>query len=259
MPFVPRYLLSVSYNPYTNSWKQIPRLEKDRRVFKMFVKNEDEMYALLSDRCFTCAQSSFPCHHANNHNMSISKYKPETHSWEDILDHLYPYVRKGFCIVASEHFIYFIGGRISYNVYLSDVDRYDLSKGHWDKLADIQVARSEAEAAAVNGRVFVAGGSYRADRPLYDPRCEMYDETTCEWQFIASFKKPGAILHRLLAANSTLYVVSCETPSLAAECDSREISVECYDPEKNEWEMKTERVFPVSGCGFTTCSMEIFK
>ena len=252
-------LLSVSYNPYTDSWMQLPPLEEDKCVFKMFVTNEDEMYALLSDRCSFCLNCSFPCGGAKKHNMSISKYKPESHSWEDILDHLFPYVRRGFCIVASEHFIYFIGGWMSHNVYQSDVDRYDLSKGQWGKVADIQVARSEAEAAAGNGKVFIAGGNYQGKQPLCDSPCEMYDETTNEWQLIASFKKPEAIFHRLLATDGKLYAVSCETPSLAAESDLRQITVECYDPEKNEWEMKTEKAFPVSGFGFTTCATRIFK
>ncbi|KAL9987896.1 hypothetical protein ACROYT_G002276 [Oculina patagonica] len=249
-----RWQLAVSYNPYTNAWKQIPPQEEDRCALKIFAKSEGEMYALLCDRCpVSYCGYQFHCHRV--HSMFMSKYKPKSHSWELDYNYLYPYAKEGVCIVANEHFMYFIGGLESGSTYFvaNDVDRYDLSKGKWDKVANIQLARRDATGAAVNGKIFIAGGK------KCHPQCEVYDETTDEWQFIASFKRPKVIFRSLLAAYGKVYAVCCEIPSLAAECDSRQISVECYNPEKDEWEMKTETALPVIGFGFTACVMRLFK
>ena len=249
----------VSYNPYTNSCMRLPPLE--RSLWKIFVKNESEMWALWCDPALLPSDTiplSIPLYETEGKehvSLFISKYKPLSHSWEDValFDHFHPDGRKWFCVVASDHFVYLIGGvkfvRGRNLVYLSNVDRFDLSKGQWDKVADIQVARSRAHGVAANGKIFLAGGESQINQPFSDPQCEMYDETTNEWQSIARFKKLGTMINSLVAADGKLYVVN----------DSHQISVECYNPEKNEWEMKTERAFPKSGFRFKTCSMRIFK
>ena len=84
----------VSYDPYTNSWMQLPPL-KDCRYWSCFVRNEDEVYALL----YSVTNIGF-----------ISRYKPESHSWEDLLSlkHFHSVKeRKHFSVVASDYFIYF--------------------------------------------------------------------------------------------------------------------------------------------------------
>ena len=142
----------VSYNPHTNSWTRLTNIGEDTYLLKIYVGN-DESYALLSDVCTSCIDSHIRslendlCDRA--HSTFISKYKPEPQSWQKILSlHLfYHFVRRDFCIVASEHFIYFIGGLVCVNMlkkYLSDVDRYDLSKHQWKKVADIRIAKRRA-------------------------------------------------------------------------------------------------------------------
>ena len=258
----------VSYNPYTNSWVRLPPSEEDKCLLQIFVSNVEEMYALLSDRC--------PCLNARRcdreHSFFISKYKPESHSWEDILtvDHFDPNVRRHFCIVPCDHFIYFIGGEgiqlpgsdTRNGSDMCNVDRYDLSKGEWKKVADIQRARHFAYGVAVNGQVFIAGGNTVRRKA----RCEMYDETTNKWRFIATPKKVD-LLDAVLAANGKMYAVSYEFTSvkhLAGECDNilQQISVQCYKPEKDEWEIKTEMAFPVKSSCVTAahaCLMRVFK
>ena len=164
-------------------------------------------------------------------------------------------MRDEFCIVASENFIYFIGGLthvketnsdVFRKKYLTDVDRYDFCKHQWEKVADIQMARRRAQGAAVNGKVIVTGGDHRAQWS-YDS-CEIYNESTNQWQFIAGLKRPKA-LETLLAADGKLYAVTCRTyfryrtrrtsPG-RAWWQRKEISLECYNFDKNEWELKTE-------------------
>ncbi|KAL9972458.1 hypothetical protein ACROYT_G018764 [Oculina patagonica] len=262
----------ATYNPYTNSWMKLPSLE-NRRLWKIFVRNEDEMYALLCDACCPCRNIIGMMD--SEHILFISKYKPESHSWKAIapVDCFHPDRRRFYCIVAHDHFIYFIGGEQcvktqgfggSYNFReVSDVDRYDLSKNQWDKVADIQEARSDAFGASANGKIFIAGGYVRSqDHKRLDHSYEMYDETTNEWQFIATTMKPEA-LNTLLAAGGKLYAVGRVNNQYWAGRDlhrEMSLSVECYDPEKNEWEMKSETTF----CVMTehirlSCTLRIFK
>ncbi|XP_078374056.1 kelch-like protein 40 [Oculina patagonica] len=247
-----------SYNPYSNSWTRLPPLEKPRILRRIIGTNVKEIYALLSGENPVW----------NEHYFYISTYKPESHSWEDILSlnpqcYLKFYQRQNFCIVTSTRFIYFIGGISWYRrEYLSDVDRYDLSTNQWDEVADIQVARGWAYGAAMNEKVFVVGGDHQGGwLPPACYQCEVYDERTNEWQFIASLKKPNG-LNKLLVSDGRLYAVSCEIRSLA-ECDLQEISVECYNSERNEWEIKTKTpAFPVKRYFSTptnACTMRIFK
>lgn len=81
----------------------------------------------------------------------------------------------------------------------------------------------------------------------------MYDETTNEWQFIASIKNPKAFDALSISDDGKLYAVSCDVQRLAGctkRCDlkqSRHISVECYDPGENEWKVQSEITFSVRG------------
>ena len=86
----------------------------------------------------------------------------------------------------------------------------------------------------------------------------MYDETTNEWQFIASFKKPGPF-ETLLGAEGRMYAVSCD---IQDGCDLQQITVECYNPETNEWEIKTETAVPVNNfclIAANACTVRLFK
>ncbi|XP_078346804.1 kelch-like protein 40, partial [Oculina patagonica] len=234
-----------NFDPYTNRWMQLPPL-KNRYFRRVFVGNGDTLYALLCDVCFPVGDVAIGyrirklCE--SQHTLFISKYKPESHSWEDIasFNHFRPNARSQYCIVASDHFIYFIGGeQVQYGEFhrkivkrtaMSNVDRYDLSKNQWDKVADIQRARSDACGAVTNGKIFIAGGLDQCGIWRFIG-CEMYNETTNEWQYIALIKKTWDFKN-LLAANGKLYAVCQNLERRGGYLCLQERSVECYNPEK---------------------------
>ncbi|KAL9952177.1 hypothetical protein ACROYT_G039392 [Oculina patagonica] len=259
----PQSLSQVSFNPYSNSWMKLPTLKEDRYLRLIFSTKEDEMYALMSEPCTmehlrnwrirngrrtgrrvgffkltfseTGEKKFTPQKECGNrkHISFLTKYKPESNSWGDVasFDHLD--LRDDFCIVAKDNFIYFIGG-IEWPskecTFLSDVGRYDLSENQWHDVADIQAARKRAHGAAVNGKVFIAGGVYQGEWLPKKHQCEVYDETTNEWQFIRCFNLKTRIVN-LLAVDEKLYAVGG-------------IWIECYNPDKDEWERKTKNPFP---------------
>ncbi|CAH3162872.1 unnamed protein product, partial [Porites lobata] len=169
-------------------------------------------------------------------------------SWEYISSPEFLVNREHYCIVTHDNFIYFIGGtEWSRNTpggerLLRDVDRYDLRRNQWDKLAEIQVAREgSGHGAAANGKIFIAGKVHHRMEPD-DRLCEMYNETTNEWQFIKSFNIEPEKFGGLVVVDEKLYALG-EIRSwyrdLRGERSGR-LKVECYNAESDEWKLKTE-------------------
>ena len=281
-----------TYDPYSNSWMSLSYPE--RRVLKqVFVRNEREMYALLSEPCAKCQRlcqlgSRLPKAERCNrekHLSFITKYKPESNSWEDLssFEHM-NITRRDVCIVPKDNGIYFIGGaelvtcsqllrhgeatkdnliqliggarkqRGIYCNYLTDVDRYDLSKNQWDKVAKIQMARRSASGAVANGKLFVAGG---LAKPLLPGavQCEVFSETTNEWQFIKiNMPVTDEFKFKLLSIDDKVYLLSQFHNN---RNKSFEITVECYDPDRKKWNQKTK--VPSATMNVHCCSMRIFK
>lgn len=255
----------ISYNPYSNSWKRLP-YKDDRYLQQIFVTNENEMYALVSEPCKyhgLCRRS------VNTHNTEIDacskekhvsfimQYKPESNSWQEVssFDHLG--FRHHFRIVAKGNAIYFIGGEEwGYGVasiVFSDVNRYDLTKDEWSKIPDIPEASRYPWVAALNDKI-VVGTTKQKDLLWQTYRCSVYDETTDEWRFIPS---PNGRLEKLLAVDGKLYAVS--NVMRVAESIGIDTRIECYDADKNEWNLKNETTIP-GVSGFTNaCSLRIFK
>ena len=184
--------------------------------------------------------------------ITISKYNTEFNSWEDIVSTEFLVDRKHYCIVTHDNFIYFIGGTewctftsqvtpqgssISKDELrtLSDVDRYDLRRKQWDKLADIQVAREgTGHGAAANGKIFIAGMVHKRMKPD-DHLCEMYNETTNEWQFIKCFSIEPTNFQGVFVVDEKLYALGEHRTS-----EIRATKVECYNADRDAWTLNTK-------------------
>ena len=220
------------YIPHSETWKSLPSLNGGL-LREIFVYN-DETYAVRS-----------PCLRSG---IIVTKYNTESNSWEYISSPEFLVNREHYCIVTHDNFIYFIGGtEWSRNTpggerLLRDVDRYDLRRNQWDKLAEIQVAREgSGHGAAANGKIFIAGKVHHRMEPD-DRLCEMYNETTNEWQFIKSFNIEPEKFGGLVVVDEKLYALG-EIRSwyrdLRGERSGR-LKVECYNAESDEWKLKTE-------------------
>ena len=230
------------YHLYSNCWTTIPYIDSDRRALReIFVSKDNEMYALVSEmQAVECRRDSRSGVVINDQEKCVSfirKYKVESNSWEDVTSFDYLNRRKDFCIVTKDDFVYFIGGeeRLAKNVlkFCTDVYRYNLSRNQWDKVADMLRPKKFPSGAACNGRIFITGVSMQC-------QCEVYNETTNEWQSIASLKFRQGVHPKLLSVDDQLYAVGSYRYMQnfeASPCDTR---VECYDPDKNEWIWKTD-------------------
>ena len=237
------------YNLYSNSWLiQLPDIDIDIvKVEQIFLVNDDEIYALVSERQAVDYRAGDVIGEERKKNVSfIIKYQVESNSWIEVtsFDHLDG--RENVCIIAKDDFVYFIGGKgwfaaegYQQRTILTDVHRYNISRNQWDKVADILQPKAQLSGAACKGRIFIAG---IADSACYPERCqcEVYSETTNEWQFISSFFiRRGVCCPSLLSVDDQLYAL-CRLDIFQRLPSEPNTCVKCYDPEKDQWIWKTD-------------------
>ena len=271
------------YDSLSNSWNVLP-FEDSLKVRKLFVGSNDGIYAMVSADdlhvCPACLRKvdylrqgyTGGSHsmlwdvlaYCPGHTETITKYNPESNSWENITS--FDMLQKPICIVAKDNYLYFIGGREVNNLRLKDAERFDLSNKTWEKIADVQDVRWFAVGAVAHGKIFVTEGDQESlDAKEIWRSCEMYDESTNQWQYISSRLKTTFRLQsvrygqcvNLVCADDQLYAVT----SVYDPSDEREVEIEivCYHPNRGEWQYKTTRMDRFSfKCG-AFCSVRVFK
>ena len=231
----------LRYDALSDSWESIPYMHAEQRIIrKVFVGNDDQIYVLSVNKLNgrTCRRE-YACVEVGHgkHLYFITKYKPESNSWEDISSFDMG-SRVRICVVAKDNFIYFLGGLLApsgdESKTLTDAaDRYDLSTNSWDKIADLQVPRCngyEAVAAVAYGKILIAGGRVE----FGDLIAETYDERTNEWQIIPS---PSLMQNKLpvspswMCADGKLFVFS---RFINSRSQTGKI-IKCFDPDSDSW------------------------
>ncbi|CAH3039890.1 unnamed protein product [Pocillopora meandrina] len=113
------------YDPYSNAWTLLPVSEGNTCLWRIFVNNKDEMFALFLERCGT----------GEKHVSFIMRYKSELHKWKEIASFNHLDVRQHFTI------------------FLNDVDRYDLNTDQWEKLTGLQISRKRLMVLQETGKL----------------------------------------------------------------------------------------------------------
>ena len=243
----------LCYDLFFDRWIPLAYNEK-RDLQEVFVINQSEIYALESENeksCCGCAlfprplrscgmgdngpesvTETLPC--SKEHLTYVTKYRPDLNSWEDISSFDLG-IRKGACIVTKGNHVYFIGGviiREVRNKRLTNVDRYDLAKRKWVKLADLQETRDRAYGTASQEKIYITGGSPRVS---VSTTCEVYNETTNEWHFIASRRMPRRC-GNMMCVDNKIYVID----GYVWNASGFRGQIECYEPDEDEWKEFTD-------------------
>jgi len=270
--FEPLTIAIACYNPYSNCWTKLPYVYggSDRVLREIFVGSDNEIYALESEKEAVAYRRERWYREAlkeveyeeTRYVSFIRKYKVESNSWEDVTSFRHLRRKQDFCIVSKDDFVYCIGGvercgKLVVKIF-TDVYRYDLSRSQWDKVADIQEPKTLLSGIVCNGKIFITG---KVELGMNETsQCEVYSETTNEWQFIASLNIRPEASPKLLSADDQLYALgSCMWNEGDSTPDTR---VECYDADKNEWILKTEipiRIRSNSRRAVNAYSARIFK
>ena len=222
IPDVP-YLMAF-YIPATNSWGSF-------QVESSSFQNT----AVLKDYLYTTTEAWG--------KFKIYRYNPENGCCKDLKKP--PTNLFDSCIVTDEKHIYLIGGKSQYigGTPLSTTYRFDPSADdyEWEEVAPINQARYNAFGAAMNGKVYIAGG--RQGQAVALGTCEVYNPLTNEWQLMPSLKV-SRMSASMVCHEGRLYVLGGVDINW-----SRVLSVETLDSERNEWRERS--VIPVD-CFETT-------
>ncbi|CAL8090238.1 unnamed protein product [Calicophoron daubneyi] len=128
---------------------------------------------------------------------------------------------------ASNH-IYALGGHNGENQgRLDTAERYTLEENLWQTIASMNRVRSDAAAAELGGRVYVAGG-FEGRR--YHDSAEYYEPDSNQWTLISRMHSPrGGI--SLAQQGGYLYAIG------GNDGNSRLRTIERYDMQEGKWEL----------------------
>ena len=208
------------YIPVTNSWGAFQ------------VESSSVTNTVVLKECLY-ATASWPgndriCRYNPENGCCIDLKKPPT----DLFDSF---------VMTDEKYIYLIGGKSQYvrGTALSTTYRFDPSADdhEWEEVAPINQARYNAFGAAMNGKVYIAGGCQGQETLK---TCEVYNPLTNEWQLMPSLRV-SRMSASMVCHEGRLYVLGGGIPSSGRL--SRVLSVEIFDSEENKWNKKS--VIPV--------------
>ena len=159
------------------------------------------------------------------------------------------------CVVAAGRHLYSFGGKPQESSeYVTKVERFDTVVNDWEEIADMQCERGGALGVATEEKIFVGGG-HGSDFGWIT--CEMYTVSTNEWQTIANLNtshKYGT----MMCLKGKIYVVGGSNI-----LGKNELKVECYDPTKDKWIIKTtipmEKICRGNKHTFTGCVLKFSK
>ena len=220
------------YMPSTNSWGAIQTKFEygDEKFTGLFVLDDNKGLWILTN----CDYSSY-----------IYEYNPNKNIWTGSFRCLR---QVGACFVTDGHCIFIIGGSLSVNEKITTTsevqkiipsDETEDGEVKFIEVAPMNETRHDAFGAAMNGKIYVAGGKpcYKNSRVLAS--CEVYDPSTNEWQVMPSLNVPRYSAS-MVCFKGALYVVGGLKSS---NCGA--LSLEMFDSVADQWQEKSN--IPVKG------------
>ena len=207
------------YSPLKNSWGTAQRND-DITDFTCLTVLKGDMYAI----CF----ANFP------KKGRICRYDSEKNCWQDM--DAPPCLQDRACVVADEQFLYIIGGTLDWGASaVCTTNRFDPINNELEELADINWARYNASGAAMNGKVFIAGG--QSSRKTIVRSTEAFDPSSNEWQCVNDLALPHFNAN-MVCFEGMLFVLGGTTYT-KSDGITRTLTVEMFDPGINEWKVKS--------------------
>ena len=212
------------YIPSTNSWGAIrTKFRYDEQFSSVLVLNGDmTLYVLTNTE--TAPENT------------IYTYHPDKNKWEIYGDR--PLSRWGACGVSDGRHIFIMGGSKNENKEINGitkVEKLDPSEDSWEEVAAMNEARHYGFGAAMNGKIYVAGGLQKNGQICSVLKTsEVYNPSTDEWQVIPSLTVPRYSAS-MVCFMGALYVIG----GMKERWKSRELSIEMFDSDANEWKEKS--------------------
>ncbi|XP_068729488.1 kelch-like protein 3 [Montipora capricornis] len=166
---------------------------------------------------------------------TIILYKLDEGSCKAVADP--PTGRYGACLVSDKRHLYLVGGfDLGESQEFKTVERFDPILATWEEIAAMNEGRWNAFGAAMNGKIYIAGGINESGglrRVLKS--CEVYDPSTNEWQVLSNLKVCRQAAN-MVCFQEALYVVG---GFIDLKVSLRELSAEVLQLGACEWKSKS--------------------
>ncbi|MGH0166257.1 UNVERIFIED_CONTAM: hypothetical protein FKN15_053486 [Acipenser sinensis] len=221
------------YDPRFNRWLQVASLNEKRTFFHLSAL-KGKLYA-VGGRNTTGEIASVECYNLRNNEWTCVAPISEPH-----------YGHAG--TVHGE--LMYISGGITHDTFQKELTCYDPDTNTWSRKADMSTLRGLHCMCTIEDRLYVIGGNHFRGTNDYDDvlSCEYYCPGTDQWTVIAPMLS-GQSDVGVAVFKSKIYVIGGY--SWNSRC-MVEI-VQCYDPEKDEWEKVFDVLEPLGG--IRACSL----
>jgi N-acetylneuraminic acid mutarotase len=183
---------------------------------------------------------------------TLYSYDPTTDTWTTLAPMPTPEADTVAANVNGE--LYVVGGVsqfVTNNPRNAVLQVYDPSTNTWTTKASMPTARALAEAAAINGQLYVVGGTANNTNSGYTGALEVYDPATDTWSSRASMPTPRQVF-AADAVNGQLFAIGGDPGGGVPQTAANEV----YDPGTDTWAaaapMPTARYGMASGVIGTT-------
>ena len=220
------------YSPLKNSWGTVQRNDHGITDFTCLTVLKGDMYAT----CFVNVSNK----------GRICRYDNEKNCWQDI--GAPPYQQDKACVVADGHFLYLIGGTMDRGESaVCTTNRFDPINNKLEEVAGLNMGRYNACGAAMNSKMFIAGGWNSRNR--YTLLSEAFNPPTNEWQKIAKLTIPR-FNSSMVCFEGKLYVLGGIT-YVEGKGYIGASTVEIFKSEMSEWQELEMSPIPVKNLGMS--------
>lgn len=183
------------YDPARNSWETVTSMPQ-ARWNHMVAEVQGKIYVIGGIVGTGDSRRSID---------TVEIYDPTENSWKS--GHSMLTSRQGAAIAVAQEKIYVIGGRAgagASGTATNVVEVYDPSEDFWSSIQSDRERRTSAQAAVVDGRIYVIGGATGGETT---GSIEIYDPTTDTWVMMALSLQEPRTGHCVASLGSRIYVI----------------------------------------------------
>lgn len=223
------------YDPRFDRWLQVASLNEKRTFFHLSAL-KGKLYA-VGGRNATGEIDSVECYNLNKNEWSFVAPMSEPH-----------YGHAG--TVHGD--LMFVSGGITRDAFQKELLCYDPDRDVWSRRADMMELRGLHCMCTVGDHLYVMGGNHFRGTNDYDDvlSCEFYSPATDQWTVVAPMPR-GQSDVGVTVFKGRIYVVGGYSWNSRCMVDI----VQCYDPEKDEWEKVFSVLEPLGG--IRACTMTV--
>ncbi|XP_030643453.1 kelch-like protein 9 [Chanos chanos] len=223
------------YDPRFDRWLQIASLNEKRTFFHLSAL-KDKLYA-VGGRNATGEIDSVECYNLHKNEWTFVCPMSEPHY--------------GHAGTVHGDLMYVSGG-ITRDAFQKELSCYNPITDSWSRRADMTELRGLHCMCTIGDRLYVMGGNHFRGTSDYDDvlGCEYYSPATDQWTVVSPMPR-GQSDVGVAVFKGRIYVVGGYSWNSRCMVDI----VQCYDPERDEWEKVFTVLEPLGG--IRACTMTV--